>query len=196
MTEIFNEKNYLLNEMYLSYMTDWRRGAIESVQGHLDDLREIGCVDEADRLEASIGESSGDFDRTEFSDAVDEVTDCVVDEAHETLDLAVDVDALKDQTNELQGREPTGYSTPDAGVKHDAYYGMRAQRRSWARRLSWPLRLDEWDHREATVNRPDRPGGQPSTEKIEIEGTDVWEDQIGGVPIWIVTDETQKDPPI
>lgn len=124
-----------------------------------------------------------------------EAVDAAVDEYREFAHLVLDhAKALHDLSSgstlrRLDGEEPLGYSTPDGGAKHDAYYGAKSANAQMARHLSWPLRLSEWD--KQTADGDPRFGTE---EPVRATGTRLYERHIGGRDVYVVVDDRDFSP--
>lgn len=174
---------------------EWRERATENVEVTLDDVIEAAdemhddVVDEAGALRALL--LVCDAERAEQRDAIEAMEETLVERAHGLLDQAQAVRKLRDgpTLRNLEGKEPVGYSKRDGGVAHDALYGGRAQASNYARKIRWPLRLDEWD-----VEKAERRSEPPGYEPVAATGVKKYTRRAGGRTVHVVLGPT--DPPI
>lgn len=174
---------------------DWREHGLSNVDGTVEGLGEEiseyqnAILEKASALRAAAHEDNPS--RDDLKERTDALTETLIDLAHTSFDLAADVHGLKSGATfrNLQGKEPAGYSKRDGGATHDAYYGMQSMNKNFARQVSWPLQLDDWDKERADSNPRDG-----VLEPVEAEGTHKYTKTIGGRTVHVVIDERGMSP--
>ena len=155
-------------------------------------------LDESDRRNESIHSRvekarkaalEDDYDYSAIRDSINDLKRLLIEAGGSDFDSAKKVSALgTDGTvRGLGGKEPIGYSTPDGGGKHDAYYGSAALNRGFARRVRWPLDLGNWDREQAEQSRS-------GIGTVTATGTTKYTKKIGGRVVHVVVDARGLDP--
>jgi len=176
---------------------DWKRSARDSITETLydvenfieenEEIREL--LTEIDELINQLEEQDdvGMQDTDEVKGLFNQLKSALIDHARHSFSLAGDVNTLRTGSvpRGLRGKEPVGYSKPDAGVTTDAVYGSRAANNQMSQQLFWPLELDQWS-KEKPNKRPDG--------TVEAEGTKKYTKMIGGRKVHIIIDERNYSP--
>ncbi len=174
---------------------DWRKQAQGNVTGVIDNLtadisERRGSIEYQadDLLDLATDENAT---REDLRDATDALRDALKDLATASFNHAYEVHKFKTGSTirQLQGKEPVGYSKRDGGAAHDALYGSQAQGASFARHISWPLNLTEWEKEKGERTRS-------GVEPVSAEGTRKYTRRVGGREVSLVVDERTRDPPV
>lgn len=166
---------------------DWREGAEQNVKDALSEARATAKGVKKD-IDGQLVETEqtllGDgHDRSERRDSVRELRKTLVASAHALLDTANEVEKLRTGSTlrGLEGKEPVGYSKRDGGASHDALYGAKASGRAIARKVRWPLDLENWDAESANQTRN-------GVDPVTATGTKKYTTTVGGRAVHVVID--------
>jgi hypothetical protein len=180
---------------------DWFESGRDSIIDTISDLNETinsetaEIYDQNRTILTSTPETLDEVDKDlvdEIKEYVTKLKQLLVEYAQTILDQAHEVSKLTSGATlrNLRGEEPLNYSTPDGGAKHDAYYGMQAMNRNYARYISWPLQLDNvrWTKQKAKKT------GEGSFDLVSAAGTKKYTRIVGGAEVSVVIDERDRSP--
>lgn len=176
-------------------MHDWRESGEKNVQHALGEVNDgLGEVmtkvgEEAENVRNVVLAPQPEYDRAEAREAVLSLKATLIESGHSMFDIADEVAKLTSGSalKNLEGKEPTGYSKRDGGVAHDAVYGAASQKRVFARTVSWPLNLKEWEKTRAKRGR-NGPG------EVTASGVKKYEKTVADQKVTVVVG--QRPPPI
>lgn len=177
--------------------SDWKRSAENSIRDTLYDV-EAFVEDYDDVMEqlAEISEFAGELaekdnvtidDTDELKEKLNKLKKILIERARRLFSLAGDVNTLRTGSvpRGMRGKEPLGYSKPDAGATTDAVYGSRAANNQVSQQLLWPLNISEWD-KEKPSSKPDG--------TVQAEGTKKYTNNIGGRKVHVIIDSRNYSP--
>lgn len=174
---------------------EWKKGAQRNIQETIDNIQT-----DSEDINIDIFELINNIDSLIYQDEVNineveenirSLKELLLEFAEQRYEHANEVaKLLSGSTLEtLEGREPTGYSTPDGGAKHDAYYGMQAMNRNFAYHIGWRLNLNEWDKELGSQSHPNE-----EIEPVTASGTKKYTTEAGGRIVHLVIDERGISP--
>jgi len=180
---------------------DWFESGRDSIVDTISDLNETinsetaEIYDQNTTILTSTPKSLDEVDTdlaTEIREYLRKLTNMLVEYAQTILDQAHEVSKLTSgpTISNLRGKEPLNYSTPDGGAKHDAYYGMQAMNRNYARYIGWPLQLGD---KHWTKEKAEKTAGD-SVELVSASGTRKYTRTIGGSEVSVVMDDRNRSP--